>query len=81
MARQIDQPERIAAAELCRPLSSTSRSWQEFSWRAALHWDRSQIRKSDEPTLPHSDFGDPDCGGCLNGVIRGDQADIVCKEC
>jgi hypothetical protein len=32
-------------------------------------------------TLPHSDFGDPECCGCLNGVIRGDQADIVCNEC
>jgi hypothetical protein len=32
-------------------------------------------------TLPHSDFGDPDCWGCLNGVIRGDQADILCNEC
>ena len=26
-------------------------------------------------------FGDPECCGCLNGVIRGDQADIVCIEC
>jgi len=34
-----------------------------------------------ETTLPHSDFGDPDCCGCLSGVIRGDQADIVCNEC
>ncbi len=34
-----------------------------------------------ETTLPHSDFGDPGCCGCLNGVIRGDQADIVCNEC
>jgi len=34
-----------------------------------------------ETTLPHSDIGDPDCCGCLNGVIRGDQADIVCNEC
>jgi hypothetical protein len=25
--------------------------------------------------------GDPDCCGCLNGVIRGDQADVVCNEC
>ena len=33
-----------------------------------------------ETTLPHSDFGDPECCGCLNGVIRGDQADIVCNE-
>jgi hypothetical protein len=32
-------------------------------------------------TLPHSDFGDPDCCGCLNGVMRGDEADIVCNEC
>ena len=34
-----------------------------------------------ETTLPHSDFGDPECCGCLNGVIRGEQADIVCNEC
>ena len=32
-------------------------------------------------TLPHADFGDPDCCGCLNGIIRGDHADIVCNEC
>ncbi len=32
-------------------------------------------------TLPHSDFGAPDCCGCLNGLIRGEQADIVCNEC
>jgi hypothetical protein len=32
-------------------------------------------------TLPHSSFGDPDCCGCLNGFVRGDQADIVCNEC
>jgi hypothetical protein len=34
-----------------------------------------------ETTLPHSDFVDPECCGCLNGVIRGEQADIVCNEC
>jgi hypothetical protein len=34
-----------------------------------------------ETTLPHSSFGGPDCCGCLNGIIRGDQADIVCNEC
>ena len=34
-----------------------------------------------ETTLPQSDFGHPECCGCLNGVIRGDQADIVCNEC
>jgi hypothetical protein len=32
-------------------------------------------------TLPHSSFGDSDCCGCLNGIIRGDQADIVCNDC
>ena len=32
-------------------------------------------------TLPHSSFGNPDCCGCLNGFMRGDQADIVCNEC
>ena len=31
--------------------------------------------------LPHSEFGDPDCCGCLNAVISGDWADIVCNEC
>jgi hypothetical protein len=32
-------------------------------------------------TLTHSSFGAPDCCGCLNGLIRGDHADIVCNEC
>ena len=32
-------------------------------------------------TIPHEWFGDPECCGCLNGVVRGDQADIVCNEC
>lgn len=31
--------------------------------------------------LPHSDFGDPDCWGCLNAIRKGDQAEIVCNEC
>ena len=31
--------------------------------------------------LPHESFGDPDCCGCLNGIILGDRADIVCNEC
>ena len=34
-----------------------------------------------QTVIPHSDFGDPDCCGCLNGVIRGDDAEIVCNEC
>jgi hypothetical protein len=33
------------------------------------------------PIIPHSDFGDADCCGCLFGVSSGDQADIVCNEC
>ena len=32
-------------------------------------------------TLPHSDFGDPECCGCLNAIVRGDHADIICNEC
>src|SRR5690242_18576547 len=31
--------------------------------------------------LPHSEFGAPDCCGCLNGIVREDQAEIVCNEC
>ena len=31
--------------------------------------------------IPHSQFGDKECCGCLNGVIRGDHGDIVCNEC
>jgi ribosomal protein S27E len=31
--------------------------------------------------LPHSEFGDPECCGCLNGFVRGDHADIICNEC
>ena len=32
-------------------------------------------------TLPHQTFGDPECCGCLNGLIRGDHAEVVCNEC
>jgi hypothetical protein len=32
-------------------------------------------------TLPHQCFGDPDCCGCLNGIIRGEIAEIICNEC
>jgi ribosomal protein S27E len=31
--------------------------------------------------IPHSDFGDPECCGCLNGIYRGDIAVIECNEC
>lgn|ERR1035441_2290516 len=33
------------------------------------------------PIISHSDFGDPDCCGCLFGVTQGDLAEIVCNEC
>jgi len=33
--------------------------------------DGSGIEGRIETTLPHSDFGDPDCCGCLNGIMRG----------
>jgi ribosomal protein S27E len=43
------------------------------------------LRRDEDPivatVLPHSDFGDAKCCGCLNGVIQGDQALIVCNEC
>jgi uncharacterized protein (DUF983 family) len=32
-------------------------------------------------TLTHSDFGGPDCCGCLNGIVHGHWAYIVCNEC
>jgi hypothetical protein len=38
--------------------------------------DETEIRTR----LPHSSFG-TGCWGCLNGVIRGDQAEIICNEC
>jgi hypothetical protein len=31
--------------------------------------------------IPHAEFGDPECCGCLNGIITGDTAEIVCNEC
>jgi hypothetical protein len=33
------------------------------------------------PIIPHSEFGDSDCCGCLFGVTQGDLAKIVCNEC
>ena len=32
-------------------------------------------------TLPHSEFGDPDCCGCLDGRVDGDVGHITCNEC
>jgi len=31
--------------------------------------------------IPHSDFGSPDCCGCLVGIVVGERASIVCNEC
>src|SRR5262249_15612716 len=33
------------------------------------------------PIVPHLDWGDPACCGCLFIRMRGDQAEIVCNEC
>jgi hypothetical protein len=34
------------------------------------------------PTIiPHADFGDPSCCGCLTGEVHGDVAAISCNEC
>jgi hypothetical protein len=32
-------------------------------------------------TIPHSSFGDPECCGCLNGIIKDGVAEVVCNEC
>jgi hypothetical protein len=32
-------------------------------------------------TIPHAEFGNPECCGCLCGVPSGDSAKIVCNEC
>jgi hypothetical protein len=32
-------------------------------------------------TIPHEDFGDPTCCGCLSGDVHGDVAVISCNEC
>jgi len=31
--------------------------------------------------IPHSQFGAPDCYGCLFGRIIGKHAGIICDEC
>jgi hypothetical protein len=32
--------------------------------------------------LPHSDFGDPECCGCLFGITQGGQEGFIgCNEC
>jgi ribosomal-protein-serine acetyltransferase len=40
-----------------------------------------QMNNEELPIVPHSDFGDPDCCGCLITVERVDQVDIVCNDC
>jgi hypothetical protein len=32
-------------------------------------------------TLPHWALGAPRCTGTLDGIVRGDPAEIVCNEC
>jgi hypothetical protein len=31
--------------------------------------------------IPHSDFGDAECCGCLCGIVQGEDAEVVCNEC
>jgi hypothetical protein len=31
--------------------------------------------------IPHSDFGDPNCCGCLVGIVTGYLGHIICNEC
>ncbi len=31
--------------------------------------------------LPHADFGDEDCDGCVTGIIRDTQVEITCNAC
>jgi hypothetical protein len=31
--------------------------------------------------IPHADFGDEECCGCLVGIANGERAHIVCNEC
>ena len=33
------------------------------------------------PIVPHMDWGDENCCGCLIVRERGDQAEIACNEC
>ena len=40
-----------------------------------------RMRNTRVTTIPHQDFGDPDCCGCLDCTIRGDETDIICNEC
>lgn len=46
-------------------------------------WDTQSVDEGDSigTILPHSDFGDPQCCGCLYGVVHGHTARIVCNEC
>jgi phage FluMu protein Com len=48
------------------------------SLAAAVFWEPMSVIGT---TIPHSDFGDPECCGCLNGIEDGDVARIVCNEC
>ena len=33
------------------------------------------------PIIPHADWGDPDCCGCMFPVQRGAVTDLICNEC
>jgi hypothetical protein len=44
-------------------------------------FERTEYDKVIGTPIPHADFGDPQCCGCLCGVVQGDQAKIICNEC
>jgi hypothetical protein len=41
----------------------------------------SHMNLDELPAVPHSEFGDKECCGCLIVVERGSQAELVCNEC
>jgi len=41
----------------------------------------SHMNLDELPIVPHSEFGDKECCGCLIVVERGSQAGLVCNEC
>jgi hypothetical protein len=46
-----------------------------------LSYDTDVERELIITTLPHMDFGDAECCGCLNGIIADGLGKVVCNEC
>src|SRR6185312_7732804 len=32
-------------------------------------------------TFPHANYGDPECCGCLTGIVRAREIHLTCNEC